>query len=104
MRYLAWIAIFSLQLSIFVCEAGVDVCYVGSTPSQVQLFPSDQGDNHVEDSIDNCAAHAAHVFLGYITFHHDEPKQMVEPMGLLGSLIIPEVFSLIEQPPKALHS
>jgi len=31
MRYLAWIAVFSLQLGMFVCGAGIDVCHAADT-------------------------------------------------------------------------
>jgi len=104
MRYMAWIAIFSLQLGMFVCEAGVDVCHADETSSQIQLSPSQSDNDHATNSIDTCAAHAAHVFLGHTTFNYDESVHVIKSVGLLTSLNIPEFFLLIDQPPKPLHS
>ncbi len=104
MRYLAWIALFSLQLGMFVCEAGVDVCHASSNSSQVQGSPSESGGEHTVNPPNTCASHAAHIFLAPVEFTHDESNHVAESISLLVSLNIPEVFSFIEQPPKGLHS
>jgi len=104
MRYLAWIALFSLQLGMFVCEAGVDVCHASTASSQVQGSTSESSDEHTINPTNTCAAHAAHIFLAPVAFAHDESNHVSESISLLVSLNIPEVFSFIEQPPKSLHS
>ena len=101
MRYLAWIAVFSLQLGIFVCEAGVDVCH---DTNSIQCSLSSSDDDHASVPSESCVAHAAHAFLGYIVFQYDEPDLELVPMGLFTSLATSEVFLLIEQPPKQMRS
>jgi len=104
MRYLAWIAIFSLQLGMFVCEAGVDVCHASSVLSQVQEASSESKGESTVDPTKTCAAHAAHTFLSPVACSHDDPSHVATSIDFLGLLNVPEVFSFIEQPPKALHS
>jgi len=104
MRYLVWIAVFSLQLGIFVCGAGIDVCYADSNSSQTQLTPSQSGDDHPSTPINTCVAHAAHVFLSQPAFH---PRQSDDAFALYNRLAAPnllEISHLIEQPPKTSYS
>ena len=62
MRYLAWVAIFSLQMGMFVCGAGIDVCHAADAPAHIEATQSN--DNSDAGAVDStCAAHAAHVFL-----------------------------------------
>jgi len=104
MRYLAWIAVFSLQLGIFVCGAGIDVCHAADAPAQIQLSPSHSDTGQQSNPIETCAAHAAHVFLGQPLFNQSQPDTSIELVNLLVSLNLPEILHLIEQPPKFLHS
>jgi len=118
MHYLAWIAVFSLQLGMFVCGAGIDVCDAADAPAQtsVQIFsqipnqieeapsPSQSDNSHSNTPINTCAAHAAHVFLGQPAFNQTQPDTSIELVNLLASLNLPEILHLIEQPPKFLHS
>ncbi len=103
MRYLAWIAVFSLQIGMFICGAGIDVCHAADAPAQIQVSHSDTG--HQNMPIDQtCTAHAAHVFLGQLAFCQNQPTIHSESVNLLTSLNLPEILYLIEQPPKILHS
>ncbi|RLL51731.1 hypothetical protein D8Y20_08570 [Mariprofundus sp. EBB-1] len=104
MRYLALIAVFSLQLGMFVCGAGIDVCHAADAPAQIQLSPSQSDTDHQTAPIEVCSAHAAHTFLGQLTFQPNQQDMHIEPVNLLASLNLPEIFNLIEQPPKFLHS
>ena len=119
MRYLAWIAVFSLQLGMFVCGAGIDVCQASDAPElasgqslslsigpdhELSPLSSSQTGNHSNTPVDTCAAHAAHVFLGQPVFHQAQPDAGIELVTLLASLNLPEIIHLIEQPPKLLHS
>jgi|UPI0003655648 hypothetical protein len=100
MRYLAWIAIFSLQLSIFVCEAGVDVCSASDVITHIETTQSTPThDQHATDT--PCSAHAAHTFLGQSNGFHGQSSEHRKPMTTLTSLSIPDFFKQIEQPPKA---
>jgi len=114
MRTLAWLALFSLQLGIFVCGAGIDVCHATGADTTLAVTQSEMlqpagllppADNDHESSpIDQtCSAHAAHVFLGQPAFHKSPSDMHLEAINLLSSLNLPEVFHLIEQPPKASH-
>ncbi|MDQ6974839.1 MAG: hypothetical protein Q9M10_08120, partial [Mariprofundaceae bacterium] len=58
MRYWAWLAIFSLQIGMFVCGSGIDVCHANAAPIPIEA-------SHVDDSPENssdidtvCVAHA----------------------------------------------
>ena len=122
MRYLAWVAVLSLQLGIFVCGAGIDVCDAAdasaqhSTQSLIHSFNQSLSQNELSQSpfqsdrshsntpIDTCAAHAAHVFLDQPIFNQAQPDTSIALVTLLASLNLPEIFHLIEQPPKFLHS
>jgi hypothetical protein len=125
MRYLAWIAVLSLQLGMFVCGAGIDVCHAADEPAHaaiggpaaaltpvaltsiaqhVSAEPASPADNPVDQSgspIDQtCSAHAAHVFLGQL---HDQPNGPDIHRGqaaLLSALNLPEILNRIEQPPQ----
>jgi len=103
MRYLAWIAIFSLQLGMFVCGAGIDVCHAADAPAHIQLSPSQSDTSHQAAPIETCTAHAAHVFLGQPAFHQSQPDMHIELVNVLTSLNLPEILHLIEQPPKTSH-
>jgi len=113
MRYLAWIAVLSLQLGMFVCGAGIDVCDAADAPAHISTQTSDQIEqvpspvqsdhNHSNTPIDTCAAHAAHVFLGQPAFNQGQPDSSIESIHLLASLNLPEILHLIEQPPKTSH-
>jgi len=103
MRYLAWIAVFSLQMGMFVCGAGIDVCHAADTPAHIASSQSNT--DHDSSPIDQtCVAHAAHVFLGQPLFNHSQPDTNIELVNMLISLNLPEILHLIEQPPKFLHS
>jgi len=103
MRYLAWIAFFSLQMGMFVCGAGIDVCHAADAPAHIASSQSNM--NHDISPIDQtCAAHAAHTFLGQVSNTQSQPCAHPESVNLLASLNLPEILHLIEQPPKLLHS
>jgi len=103
MRYLAWIAIFSLQLSMFVCEAGIDVCFASDVPAYAETTQSTPNhDEHLTDA--PCSAHAAHTFLSQLHGFQGQPPEHHKATVLLTSLIIPDFFKRIEQPPKTSHS
>lgn len=100
---MAWIAIISLQMGMFVCGAGIDVCHAADAPAHVELQQSNSDtDSAPVDQV--CAAHAAHVFLGQTLNKEGAMAAPIEIINLLSALHIPEVMSLIEQPPKLLHS
>jgi len=40
MRYMTWIAIISLQMSMFVCGAGIDVCHAADAPAHIETTQS----------------------------------------------------------------
>jgi len=111
MRYLAWIAIFSLQLGMFVCGAGIDVCDAADAPAhistqtsnQIEPSPTQSDSRHSNTPVDTCAAHAAHVFLGQPVFNQSQLDSSIESIHLLASLNLPEILHLIEQPPKTSH-
>jgi len=104
MRYLAWLAIFSLQMGMFVCGAGIDVCHAADAPAHVTVSQGDgnQSDSNGIDSI--CVAHAAHTFL----WQESDAQGQIYTPNQRASLFMPfyfsEIFYLIEQPPKHLHS
>jgi hypothetical protein len=103
MRYLALIAVFSLQMGMFVCGAGMDVCHAADAPAHFES--SQPNTDHGGALIDQaCVAHAAHVFLGQPGQDQGEPETHVERAETLASLNLPEILHLIEQPPKFLHS
>ncbi|MDQ7000750.1 MAG: hypothetical protein Q9M12_07720 [Mariprofundus sp.] len=111
MRSLAWIAVFSLQIGMFVCGAGIDVCHASDTPDHItssQIASSQADTEHGNGSVDTidqtCAAHAAHVFLGQTGNDQSQPDAHTGQVNLLASLNLPEISHLIEQPPKLLHS
>ncbi len=104
MRYMAWIAIISLQMSMFVCGAGIDVCHAADAPAHLEAT---QSSNHSSDAapVDStCAAHAAHVFLSPPTYNQSESDNYATAANLLLSLNLFEVQHLIEHPPQTLHS
>jgi len=103
MRYLAWVAIFSLQVGMFVCGAGIDVCHAADAPAHIEASQSNNtSDTPSADS--NCAAHAAHVFLSLPIYNQGQPDNYATAVNLLLSLNLFEVHDLIEHPPKFLHS
>jgi len=104
MRSLAWIAVFSLQMGMFVCGAGIDVCHAAAdAPAHVES--SQTNTDHDNVPVDQtCAAHAAHVFLGQPGNDQSQPDAHTGPVNLLASLNLPEILHLIEQPPKFLRS
>ena len=103
MRMLAWIAVFSLQMGIFVCGVGIDVCHAADTPSHIASSQTDH--NHDSSPIDQtCAAHAAHVFLGQATNNQGTYDLPLELVNIPTSLNLPEIAHFIDQPPKLLHS
>ena len=103
MRYLAWIAIVSLQIGMFVCGAGIDVCHATDAPAHIASSQSDQ--DQPSTTVDpTCVAHAAHVFLAHATGIQEEVRAHPEPITLLAALNLPEVPHAIEQPPKFSHS
>jgi len=103
MRYLAWVAMLSLQMGMFVCGAGFDVCPTSGTSSYMET-QQDSSNSNTTASDSVCVAHALHVFLW-----QESPEQYmpyVHAKRSETSLVshISEVFSLIEQPPKRLYS
>jgi len=103
MRYLAWIAIFSLQMSMFVCESGIDVCLASDTPAHVESTQASL--DHSNFAIDaTCSAHAAHVFLGAPAHYQPQVFTHSKTTLWLTSLNILEFSNRIEQPPKPFHS
>jgi len=103
MRILAWVAIFSLQMGMFVCGAGIDVCHAADTPSHIASPQTNH--NHDSSPIDQtCSAHAAHVFLGQLINDKGISDMPLEQVNIPTSLNLPEIFRLIDQPPRLLHS
>ncbi len=103
MRYMAWIAIISLQMSMFVCGAGIDVCHASDAPAHIEASQSNSDSDSVPtDQV--CAAHAAHVFLGHVGEEDSVVSTHIEVADFLTVLHIPEILNLIEQPPKYVYS
>jgi hypothetical protein len=103
MRYMAWIAIISLQMSMFVCGAGIDVCHAADAPAHIEATQSSNSSDVLPvDS--TCAAHAAHVFLSLPTNNQSQSDNYVTSVSTLLSMNFFEVHYLIEHPPKTLHS
>jgi len=103
MRYLAWVAIFSLQMGMFVCGAGIDVCHAADTPAHIEATQSNNSSDAAP--IDStCAAHAAHVFLSPPTYHQSQSDHYATRVNASLPLSFFEVHDLIEHPPKNLHS
>jgi len=103
MRYMAWIAIISLQMSMFVCGAGIDVCHAADAPAHIEATQSNN--NSDASPVDStCAAHAAHVFLSLPTYNQSQSDNYVTPANSLLPLNLFEVHYLIDHPPKLLHS
>jgi len=102
MRYLALIAVFSLQLSMFICGAGIDVCHAADTSAQIQLSQSDTGQQSAP--LETCAAHAAHIFLTEPSSKGSQVDVHTAEVEHLVSLHLLDVSHLIAQPPKFLHS
>ncbi len=114
MRYLAWVAVFSLQMGMFVCGAGIDVCHAADTPAETaSLHAAGQASDIGTTSADHspsgdrsgpvepaCSAHAAHVFLGLPDYGQTRAERWIERLSLPVSLNLPEIFNLIEQPPR----
>jgi len=104
MRYLALIAVFSLQLSMFVCGAGIDVCHAADTTAQIQLSSSQSDTGQQSSPIEICAAHAAHTFLAQASLKDSQVDSQITKVEHVVSLHLLDVSHLIEQPPKPLHS
>ncbi len=104
MRYLAWIAVFSLQLGIFVCGAGIDVCDAADAPSQIKLSSSLADKSHPNTPESTCAAHAAHVFLNQPLIQQMAEVRHIALITSLVDLTLSEIPHRIEQPPKLSHS
>jgi len=104
MRYLALIAVISLQLSIFVCESGIDVCHTDGATSQVQLYSYQSDAEQGSSSVEPCSAHAAHTFLAENFLQERQVYIQIEGVENLASLQNLEFYHLIEQPPKTSHS
>ncbi|MDQ6996882.1 MAG: hypothetical protein Q9M82_05405 [Mariprofundus sp.] len=103
MRILVWVAVLSLQMGIFVCGAGIDVCQAADTTSHIASSQTDN--NHDNSTVDQtCAAHAAHVFLGQAINNHGISAMPLEQVNIPASLNLPEIAHFIDQPPKLLHS
>jgi len=103
MRYLAWVAIFSLQMGMFVCGAGIDVCHAADAPAHIESSQSP----HPSDALpvdSTCAAHAAHVFLSPPVYNQSQFDSYTASVKTLISVNFFDVYSLIEHPPKTLHS
>lgn len=103
MRYLAWVAIFSLQMGMFVCGAGIDVCHAADAPAHIEASQTNNSsDASPVDS--TCVAHAAHVFLALAI--HDQSQSDYDTGSISTSLSLNlfEVYSLIEHPPRFLRS
>jgi len=103
MRYLAWVAIFSLQMGMFVCGAGIDVCHAADVPAHIEASQSDNTSDALSAD-PTCAAHAAHVFLSLPTYNQSQSDNYAIPANSLLPLILFEVHYLIDHPPKTLHS
>jgi len=103
MRYLAWVAIFSLQMGMFVCGAGIDVCHAADAPAHIEATQSNNSsDAGVVDS--TCAAHAAHVFLSPPIYNQSQSDNYATLVNAALPMNLFEVHYLIEHPPKLLHS
>ena len=101
MRYLAWVAVFSLQIGMFVCGMGVDVCHAADTTADSQLSQPLHSDQQPSSGVDQtCAAHAAHLFLNTPPFHQQACSLRLEPLRFFTSITLPEILQRIEQPPK----
>ncbi len=109
MRLLAWLAVFSLQLGMFVCGAGIDVCHaadasmVSNEASLLPDMPADD-DADVAPSDQVCTAHAAHVFLGVAVPTGAKALPHIDVAMFPAALQLPECDHLIEQPPKFARS
>ncbi|PCI42631.1 MAG: hypothetical protein COB41_09270 [Proteobacteria bacterium] len=103
MRYLAWVAIFSLQMGMFVCGAGIDVCHAADAPAHIEATQSNN--NSDAAPVDStCAAHAAHVFLSPPTYNQSQSDNYATLVNAALPMNLFEVHYLIEHPPKLLHS
>jgi len=103
MRYLAWVAIVSLQMGMFVCGAGIDVCHAADDPAHIEGSQStNNSDTLPVDS--TCVAHAAHVFLSLPIYNQSQSDNYTASVNTPLSLNLFEVHYLIDHPPKFLHS
>jgi len=104
MRYIAWVAFFSLQMGMFVCSAGIDVCHAADTSSQIQLSSSQSDADQQSSPLETCSAHAAHTFLAQASLKDSQIDIQITKAEFMLALQLLDVAHLIEQPPKPLHS
>jgi len=104
MRYMAWIAFFSLQMGMFICSVGIDVCHAAGAPTQIQLSSSQHDSDQQSAPLETCAAHAAHTFLVQISLKDIQAHTHIAEAERVLALQLLDVSHLIEQPPKFLHS
>jgi len=103
MRYLAWVAIFSLQMGMFVCGAGIDVCHAADAPAHIEASQT----NNSSDALpadSTCVAHAAHVFLAFSIHDQSQSDYDTGSINISRPLNLFEFYSLIEHPPRFLRS
>jgi len=104
MRYWAWLAIFSLQIGMFVCGSGIDICHANAAPVSVKISHVDANPEKSSDVDAVCVAHAAHVFFWQETDDQIQINGHPKRTSFFITQYIPEFFNQIEQPPKSLHS
>jgi len=103
MRTISWIAILCLQIGIFTCSMGVDVCQAADSSSHIATSQSDN--SHHGALIDaTCVAHAAHVFADLSPQNSSQADTHVAQIRTFASLTLPEIPHAIEHPPKPSQS
>ncbi|MDX8413317.1 MAG: hypothetical protein R8J85_04445 [Mariprofundales bacterium] len=99
MRTISWVAIFCLQIGIFTCSMGIDVCQAADSSSHIATSQSDS--SHHGALIDaSCVAHAAHIFADLSPQNSSQADAHVAKIKVFTSLALPEVLHAIEHPPK----
>ncbi len=102
-KSIAWLAVFALQIGMFGCLAGVDICHAGTTQS-IETHADSQPANDMPDAGDDtpCMAHATHVF---VATHAASTAKATGSHAVDGFHPLPvphELLTRIEQPPKPL--
>jgi len=107
MRALALMAFFALQLSVFTCGFSIHVHAAGIDGGHIAEHIHADGADHEQDSHDHgCHVHASH------SFTKSDEKQIGSSIPVastpqhfvLAGRYLKNLPSLIEHPPKALHS
>jgi len=103
MRFMSWIAIFCLQIGIFTCSMGIDVCQASDGASYVTNSQSDGAHDDLPAG-STCIAHAAHVFVGLPAHQDSQSDAHIAKIRVFVSLALPDILHAIEHPPKLSYS